>query len=58
MTRYQQQPGPENPDEPIMPGEVERDNDANRPNDPVRREQEEEQVQEHLEHLHDEARPL
>lgn len=58
MTRYQQQPGSENPDEPIMPGEVERDNDANRPNDPVRREHEEQQVEEDLQDLHDKARPL
>ncbi|MFO2466375.1 hypothetical protein OOJ96_23650 [Pseudomonas sp. 15FMM2] len=56
MTCYQQQPGTDNPDEPIMPGEVERDNDANRPNDPVKRERE--QVDENLEHLHDKARVL
>ncbi|MCJ8204555.1 hypothetical protein [Pseudomonas sp. RGM2987] len=29
----------QNPDEPAMPGEVERDNDALRPNDPVKRKQ-------------------
>jgi len=29
----------QNPDEPAMPGEVERDNDALRPNDPAKREQ-------------------
>jgi hypothetical protein len=28
-----------NPDEPALPGEVERDNDALRPNDPAKREQ-------------------
>ncbi|WP_434569109.1 hypothetical protein [Pseudomonas sp. Z3-8] len=36
-------PGPDqtqhNPDEPALPGEVERDNDALRPNDPAKREQ-------------------
>ncbi|MCQ6259427.1 hypothetical protein [Pseudomonas sp. Q11] len=30
-----------NPDEPAMPGEVERDNDALRPNDPAKRKQQE-----------------
>ena len=30
---------PHNPDEPAMPGEVERDNDALRPNDPAKRKQ-------------------
>ncbi|BBP64304.1 hypothetical protein PHLH5_18450 [Pseudomonas sp. Cab53] len=29
-----------NPDEPAMPGEVERDNDALRPNDPAKRKHE------------------
>lgn len=29
----------ENPDDPALPGEVERDNDALRPNDPAKREQ-------------------
>ncbi|MGN8342979.1 hypothetical protein ACLEJQ_05160 [Pseudomonas sp. SMV71] len=29
----------QNPDEPAMPGEVERDNDALRPNDPAKRKQ-------------------
>ncbi|MDO7897036.1 hypothetical protein [Pseudomonas citrulli] len=28
-----------NPDDPAMPGEVERDNDALRPNDPAKRKQ-------------------
>lgn len=28
----------QNPDEPALPGEVERDNDALRPNDPAQRE--------------------
>jgi len=32
-------PTTQNPDEPAMPGEVERDNDALRPNDPARRKQ-------------------
>ncbi|WP_178114413.1 MULTISPECIES: hypothetical protein [unclassified Pseudomonas] len=58
MTRYQQQPGTQNPDEPILPGEVERDNDAYRPNDPARREKDEERVDEDLDNLHDKARPL
>ncbi|UZE25558.1 hypothetical protein LOY67_09200 [Pseudomonas sp. B21-056] len=31
----------QNPDEPALPGEVERDNDALRPNDPARRKQHE-----------------
>jgi hypothetical protein len=30
-----------NPDEPALPGEVERDNDALRPNDPAKRKQQE-----------------
>ncbi|BBP58574.1 hypothetical protein [Pseudomonas sp. St316] len=30
---------PQNPDEPALPGEVERDNDALRPNDPAKRKQ-------------------
>ncbi|MFW9268111.1 hypothetical protein J3P80_09270 [Pseudomonas sp. D2-30] len=29
----------QNPDAPALPGEVERDNDALRPNDPAKREQ-------------------
>ncbi|MET3455698.1 MULTISPECIES: hypothetical protein [Pseudomonas] len=29
----------QNPDEPALPGEVERDNDALRPNDPAKRKQ-------------------
>ncbi|MEJ1227799.1 MULTISPECIES: hypothetical protein [unclassified Pseudomonas] len=32
-------PSTQNPDEPAMPGEVERDNDALRPNDPAKRKQ-------------------
>ncbi|MBJ2345645.1 MULTISPECIES: hypothetical protein [Pseudomonas] len=32
-------PSEHNPDKPAMPGEVERDNDALRPNDPAKREQ-------------------
>ncbi|CAH0277411.1 hypothetical protein E3Z27_18215 [Pseudomonas mediterranea] len=31
----------QNPDEPALPGEVERDNDALRPNDPAKRKQQE-----------------
>jgi hypothetical protein len=30
---------PKNPDDPALPGEVERDNDALRSNDPAKREQ-------------------
>ncbi|SCW54311.1 MULTISPECIES: hypothetical protein [unclassified Pseudomonas] len=30
---------PSNPDAPALPGEVERDNDALRPNDPAKRKQ-------------------
>ena len=50
----------QNPDEPALPGEVERDNDALRPNDPKERDAQDdvERVEDDLENLHDKARPL
>ena len=58
MPEYKQPPpGTPNPDR--TPGEEERDNDALRPNDPAdRQEQNVEDAEENLEHLHDKARPL
>lgn len=38
MKRHPDQ-APRNPDEPALPGEVERDNNALRPNDPAKRKQ-------------------
>ncbi|VVO13184.1 hypothetical protein [Pseudomonas fluorescens] len=37
MASNQRPPDTENPDEALMPGEVERDNDALRPNGPAKR---------------------
>ena len=58
MAEYKQPPpGTPNPDR--TPGEEERDNDALRPNDPAERQDNDvEQVEEALENLHDNARPL
>ena len=58
MAEYKQPPpGTPNPDR--TPGEEERDNDALRPNDPAERQDNDvEQVEEELENLHDNARPL
>ncbi|MDQ0653707.1 hypothetical protein [Pseudomonas cedrina] len=58
MPEYKQPPpGTPNPDR--TPGEEERDNDALRPNDPAERQDDDvERVEENLENLHDQARPL
>ncbi|MBN2990957.1 hypothetical protein JWR97_05420 [Pseudomonas cedrina subsp. fulgida] len=58
MPEYKQPPpGTPNPDR--TPGEEERDNDALRPNDPAERQDDDvESVEEDLENLHDQARPL
>ncbi|MFL1545795.1 hypothetical protein [Pseudomonas sp. O39] len=58
MPDYKQPPpGTPNPDR--TPGEEERDNDALRPNAPAeRQDDDEEQVEQDLENLHDKARPL
>ena len=55
------QPPPGTPDPNRTPGEEERDNDALRPNDPADRpdtDDDVEQAEQDLEHLHDKARPL
>lgn len=60
MPEYKQPP-PGTPDPNRTPGEEERDNDALRPNDPVDRpdtDDDVEQAEQDLEHLHDKARPL
>ena len=58
MPEYKQPP-PGTPDSHRTPGEEERDNDALRPNDPAERQDDDvEQVEQDLEHLHDKARPL
>lgn len=58
MPEYKQPP-PGKPDPDRTPGEEERDNDALRPNDPAERQDDDvEQVEQDLEHLHDKARPL
>ncbi|MBA1292385.1 hypothetical protein G7025_03370 [Pseudomonas lurida] len=60
MPEYKQPP-PGTPDPNRTPGEEERDNDALRPNDPADRpdtDDDVEQAEQDLEHLHDKARPL
>ncbi|MBT2337664.1 MULTISPECIES: hypothetical protein [Pseudomonas] len=39
--KHNPEPSRHNPDGPAMPGEVERDNDALRPNDPAKRKEKE-----------------